>query len=147
MWLSLLPTKYAREPRAAQSDGALLYASAVAKRVTPTGYEIARAQYLKRRPNACEPGLPKGLQETRCGELASNFLDDCGTDTLCPRDEGYVAPDEDGSELDGTPDYFWDCGRDRICPPPFDTPEEVLWHLTAWMMMVMAPSMNPPTGS
>ena len=69
-------------------------------------------------------GLPKGLQETRCGELASNFLDDCGTDTFCPRDEGYVAIDEDSPELDGTPDYFWDCGRDRICPPPFDTPEE-----------------------
>ena len=109
----------------ATSENALLYAAAVAKTVTPSGYEIAKAQYLKNdRPDACEPGLPRGFGETRCGELASNFLDDCGTDTLCPRDEGYSAPDADGSELDGTPDYFWDCGRDRICPPPFDTPEE-----------------------
>ncbi|MBL90730.1 MAG: hypothetical protein CMH56_02835 [Myxococcales bacterium] len=107
------------------SEDKTLYAAAVAKKVTPTGYEIAKAQYLKNdRPSYCEPGLPRGHGETRCGELADSFLDDCGNDTLCPRDDGYEAPDEDGSELDGTPDYFWDCGRDRICPPPFDTPEE-----------------------
>ena len=28
-------------------------------------------------------------------------------------------------------DYFWDCGRDRICPPPFDTPEEGELALTS----------------
>ena len=108
----------------APGGDATLFAAAVARRVTPQGFEIAKAQYLKNdRPSYCEPGLPRGT-ETRCGELSDNFLDDCGSDTLCPRDEGYQAPDEDGSELDGVPDYFWDCGRDRICPPPFDTPEE-----------------------
>ncbi|TNE47461.1 MAG: hypothetical protein EP343_20030 [Deltaproteobacteria bacterium] len=77
---------------------------------------------------------------------------DCGLDGLCPRDnirtrlsckapnkcpEGltcnssdnrctipYPGPDKDGSEGDGLPDYFLDCGNDRICPclDPNDKP-------------------------
>lgn len=71
---------------------------------------------------------------------------DCGLDGICPRDKNtpiktriscqdtpcpgdlickdedkrcyvtYTAPDADGSEGDGLPDWFVDCGRDRVCP-------------------------------
>lgn len=69
---------------------------------------------------------------------------DCGLDGLCPRDNmrtrlsckapktcpdgltcnssdnrcyiPYPGPDKDGSEGDGLPDYFLDCGNDRVCP-------------------------------
>ena len=70
---------------------------------------------------------------------------DCGLDGLCPGDNlktrvacdadhpcpdpamtcnqteqrcylAYSGPDADGSEGDGVPDWFLDCGRDRVCP-------------------------------
>ena len=69
---------------------------------------------------------------------------DCGADGLCPGDKlttrktcgatqkcpagltcnltakrcilTYATPDADGSESDGQPDWFLDCGRDRVCP-------------------------------
>ncbi|TNE48037.1 MAG: hypothetical protein EP343_17175 [Deltaproteobacteria bacterium] len=77
---------------------------------------------------------------------ASGSRRDCGRDGLCPRDKwttdiecdenkacpsnpnitcntqakrcvvAYTQPDEDGSEKDGLPDFFLDCGRDRVCP-------------------------------
>lgn len=77
---------------------------------------------------------------------ASGSRRDCGRDGLCPRDKwatnlecsenkacpdnpnitcdtkakkcivAYKKPDADGSEKDGVPDYFLDCGRDQICP-------------------------------
>lgn len=105
--------------------GQPLLVGAAKREVTPVGFEIAKPQYLRNdRPDYCEPGLPKGAAATTCGELKDSVLDDCGNDALCFGDEGYTGPDEDGSQGDGVPDYFWDCGRDRICPPPFDTPEE-----------------------
>ncbi|MFZ9889579.1 MAG: hypothetical protein ACO3JL_18950, partial [Myxococcota bacterium] len=104
-------------------EGQPLWVGAAKRDVTPRGFEIAKPQYLLReRPDSCEPGLPRG-GETTCGYLKSNVLDDCGDDGLCFGEEGYVGPDEDGTQGDGKPDYFWDCGRDRICPPPYDTPE------------------------
>lgn len=110
-------------PGCASADGEL-FAGAAKRKVTPTGFEIAKAAYLDGdRPDFCEPGLPAG-SGTVCGELKSNRLDDCGNDAVCFGDEGYAGPDADGSEGDGKPDYFWDCGRDRICPPPAGVPEE-----------------------
>jgi len=69
---------------------------------------------------------------------------DCGTDGVCPKDNlktrvacgagtkcpagltcnttakvcylVYDKPDADGSENDGVPDWFLDCGRDGVCP-------------------------------
>lgn len=51
----------------------------------------------------------------------------CGSSKSCPtgltcnaKDSrcylAYVAPDADGSEGDGAPDWFVDCGRDGVCP-------------------------------
>jgi hypothetical protein len=107
------------------SEG-VLRAGAAKRAITPDGYEIAKAQFLKGdRINGCEPGLPKGHPETTCGILKETFLDDCGNDGICFGEEGYPGADEDGSEGDGNiKEWFWDCGRDRICPPPHDTPEE-----------------------
>lgn len=79
-------------------------------------------------------------------DKAMNDRKDCGTDGICPDDnlktkiscddktpcpgngaltcntkekrcyQKYKGPDADGSEKDGKPDWFLDCGKDRICP-------------------------------
>jgi hypothetical protein len=104
-------------------EGEPLLVGAAKRDVTPPGFEVAKAQYLKGdRPDFCEPTLPVGAEGV-CGELKSNIYDDCGTDALCFGAPGYPGPDEDGSEGDGKPDWFWDCGRDGICPPPHDSVE------------------------
>jgi hypothetical protein len=107
---------------AVDAPGALL-AGAAKRDVTPYGFEVARLTYLdNNRPERCDPNLYQGVPV--CGELKDSRLDDCGNDALCFGDEGYEGADADGSEGDGITDFFLDCGRDRICPPPFDTPEE-----------------------
>jgi hypothetical protein len=72
------------------------------------------------------------LQPGQCGQLIDAALANCGTDGLCPEDEGYTAPDEDGTEgdvnADGDPiyDYYRDCGIDGLCPgdPEYVEPDE-----------------------
>lgn len=63
-------------------------------------------------------------RQRRCGEMRRRFSDfpstDCGEDGLCEGDEGWPGADE--GENDGKPDWFRDCGADRICPG--NIPEE-----------------------
>ena len=63
-------------------------------------------------------------RQPRCGELRARFNDfpgtDCGLDGLCEGDAGW--PGADPGEGDGTPDWFYDCGHDRLCPG--NVPEE-----------------------
>jgi hypothetical protein len=107
------------------STGALR-AGAAKLAFTPTAYEVANPRYLKNdRPDSCEPGKPS-IDDTTCGELKLDIiLDDCGRDAICNIDPIYVAPDADGTEGDGKPDYFLDCGRDRACPgdPGYTAPD------------------------
>jgi hypothetical protein len=93
----------------------VLLAGAAKRDITPTRFEVARPSHLNvDRPNYCAPEAP----EQRCGELRDEHAFDCGHDGLCPGDEGYAGPDEDGSEFDGDDraDWFFDCGLDRLCP-------------------------------
>jgi hypothetical protein len=95
-----------------------LLAGAAARDVTPRGFEVARPSYLRLVDHpACAPEGFKVDGHTICGELKDTILDDCGTDGVCFTDEGWTAPDEDGSENDGVENDYWlDCGLDRICP-------------------------------
>lgn len=100
----------------AGGDDALL-AGAARVVVTPQGFEIARATYLQDTGDGCPIEAPLQGTERRCGVLKDTRLDDCGHDGLCPGDDGYTAPDADGSQGDGSPhDWYFDCGRDRLCP-------------------------------
>jgi hypothetical protein len=100
----------------ALADAPLL-AAASKRDVTPYGFEIARASYLRLVDDpACAPEGYTLDGRRYCGELKENFLDDCGRDGLCFRDEGYPGEPDEG-EQDGTLDDYWlDCGLDRICP-------------------------------
>lgn len=93
---------------------AQLKAGAGKRVVTPRGFEIANIHYLRGR--GCDPVMMQRWGMDHCGELNDDFIDDCGTDAVCPRDDGYTAPDADGSEGDGKDDWFLDCGLDRLCP-------------------------------
>ena len=91
------------------------------------------------------PAAPYGLTRCgQLDDQAMFVRKDCGGDGVCPGDKittrktcdtstpcpagltcdtaakrcvlSYVAPDADGSESDGQPDWFLDCGRDRVCP-------------------------------
>jgi hypothetical protein len=100
----------------ALADAPLL-AGAGKRDVTPYGFEIARPSYLRLVDHpACAPeGFSVGGRRF-CGEFKDNFLDDCGHDGLCFRDEGYPGEPDTG-ENDGVLDDYWlDCGLDRICP-------------------------------
>lgn len=88
-----------------------------ALKVTPPSYERARPDFYRNKGSICSAGSPLGTDgQPRCGKLIVKAFDDCGLDTLCPGDMGYVAPDADGTESDGKKDFFFDCGRDGICP-------------------------------
>ncbi|MEZ4464459.1 MAG: hypothetical protein R3F43_08085 [bacterium] len=93
-----------------------LWAGAAAVPFSDLGFEHPLPAYL--RSEDCNEIQPEG----RCGVLTDDALRNCGTDRLCPGDEGYEAPDADGTEgdlaPDGTPlyDYFRDCGFDQLCP-------------------------------
>ena len=64
----------------------------------------------------CTVGSPLDKDgNRRCGKLIENAFQDCGLDTICPGQTGYVAPDADGTERDGKDDFFFDCGRDKLC--------------------------------
>jgi hypothetical protein len=90
--------------------------------VTPR-FERPRPDSLSRAGDCSEPA-PLGRDgRPRCGKLVQGaFTADCGADGLCPGDMGYVAPDANGSERDGRPDFFFDCGRDQKCPGEADYP-------------------------
>ncbi len=91
------------------------------------------------------PDSPFGVRRCGALEtLAMYDRKDCGRDGICPGDKiktkftcrgkqkcpkglvcnqsdsrcyiHYPGPDPDGSEKDGLPDWFLDCGTDRICP-------------------------------
>ncbi len=91
------------------------------------------------------PGAPFGLNRCgELMNNAKFARKDCGRDGLCPKDNlktqvscdastkcpagltcktaekrcylAYDKPDADGSEGDGQPDWFLDCGRDGVCP-------------------------------
>jgi hypothetical protein len=104
-----------------------LLAGAAARDVTPRGFEIARPSYLRLVDHpACAPEGFTVDGHTVCGELKDTILDDCGTDGVCFTDEGWTAPDADGSENDGVEnDFFLDCGLDRICPDNVPEPLEL----------------------
>lgn len=95
-------------------DGPFLVGAA-ARSIFPAGFEIARHTYLDGNADSCDPNVPADAPG-RCGTLKDTMLDDCGHDGLCPGDEGYTAPDADGSQGDGAGDWWHDCGRDRLCP-------------------------------
>ncbi len=63
----------------------------------------------------------------RCGELVDGYgklpRSDCGRDGLCEGDPGW--PGADSGEGDRRPDWFFDCGLDRICPDNIAEPLEL----------------------
>jgi hypothetical protein len=94
-----------------------LLAAAAKRDVTPRGFEIARASYLRLVDDpACAPEGYALDGHRYCGELKENFLDDCGKDGLCFRDEGYPGEPDVGENDSVLDDYWLDCGVDRICP-------------------------------
>jgi hypothetical protein len=113
--------------------------------ISPPGFEGPRITYLTVKGSCPEgtPLAPDGIP--RCEKLVTNAQSsrsDCGLDGLCPGDRIetnrscgdtnpcpdpqkceqnkcvllYPGPDPDGSENDGQPDWFVDCGNDGICP-------------------------------
>lgn len=97
------------------NDGVLKVGIASVK-VTPS-FEQPRPEFLTRVGSCNEAAPTDATGMTRCGRLVTGaFQEDCGADRKCPGAMGYVAPDADGSERDGTPDFFLDCGRDQKCP-------------------------------
>ncbi len=105
------------------NDGAFK-AGIAAVKVTPR-FEQPRPDFLSKRGASCNEAAPLGSDGIkRCGKL-TDFTEDCGADRLCPGANGYVAPDANGSERDGKPDYFLDCGRDQKCPgdPGYTAPD------------------------
>jgi hypothetical protein len=105
------------------NDGALKVGIASVK-VTPR-FERPRPDFLSKSDSSCNEIAPLGRDGVkRCGKLTT-FTEDCGADRLCPDSTGYVAPDADGSERDGKPDFFFDCGRDQKCPgdPGYSGPD------------------------
>ena len=63
----------------------------------------------------------------RCGDLVDGYgklpRSDCGHDGLCEGDPGWPGADE--GEGDRRPDWFFDCGLDRICPDNVPEPEDL----------------------
>jgi hypothetical protein len=88
-----------------------------ARATSPAGYEQPRPDFLVTKGDECPENAPVGSDGWKhCGPLIADAWKDCGRDTLCPGATGYLAPDADGTEGDGTLDWFFDCGRDRLCP-------------------------------
>jgi hypothetical protein len=97
-----------------------------ARSTAPSGFERPRPDFLASKGERCPEGAPLGTDGLpHCGRLLRDAWKDCGTDTLCPGAAGYVAPDADGTEKDGTIDWFDDCGRDQECPgdPGYSAPD------------------------
>ncbi|MBE2248547.1 MAG: hypothetical protein IAE78_03285 [Myxococcus sp.] len=105
-------------PGCEKGNDGVFKAGIAAVKVTPTGFEQPRPDFLDRQGAACNEAAPRGADgEKRCGKLTTAaFSEDCGADRRCPGVAGYTGPDADGSEGDGKPDFFFDCGRDRRCP-------------------------------
>lgn len=111
-------------PGCEKGNDGTLKAGIAAVKVTPR-FERPRPDFLSKKDTACNEVAPLGSDGLkRCGELVS-FTEDCGVDRRCPGSTGYVAPDADGSERDGKPDFFFDCGRDQKCPgdPGYSGPD------------------------
>ncbi|MER2564952.1 MAG: hypothetical protein ABTQ32_29780 [Myxococcaceae bacterium] len=111
-------------PGCEKGNDGTLKAGIAAVKVTPR-FERPRPDFLSKKDTACNEVAPLGSDGLkRCGELVS-FTEDCGVDRRCPGSTGYVAPDADGSEGDGKPDFFFDCGRDQKCPgdPGYSGPD------------------------
>ncbi|MBL8941032.1 MAG: hypothetical protein JNM69_41195, partial [Archangium sp.] len=111
-------------PGCEKGNDGTLKAGIAAVKVTPR-FERPRPDFLSKKDTACNEVAPLGSDGLkRCGELVS-FTEDCGADRRCPGSTGYVAPDADGSERDGKPDFFFDCGRDQKCPgdPGYSGPD------------------------
>ncbi|MDX2009696.1 MAG: hypothetical protein SFW67_05885 [Myxococcaceae bacterium] len=105
-------------PGCEKGNAGTLKVGIAAVKVTPRGFEQPRPDFLKRSGATCHEQAPLGSDgQKRCGGLVDGaFTEDCGVDRKCPGAAGYVAPDADGSERDGRPDFFLDCGRDQKCP-------------------------------
>lgn len=111
-------------PGCEKGNDGTLKAGIAAVKVTPR-FERPRPDFLSKKDTACNEVAPLGSDGLkRCGQLVS-FTEDCGVDRRCPGSTGYVAPDADGSERDGKPDFFFDCGRDQTCPgdPGYSGPD------------------------
>ena len=108
----------------------VLLAGAAVRVVTPTGFEIANAAYLRNdRPGYCAPESPVQGSARRCGELVDAHTGDCGRDGICLNDDAYVAADVDGTERDGDEDdWFFDCGLDRLCPDNVPEGDELAFN-------------------
>lgn len=104
-------------PGCERGNDGVFKAGIAAVKVTPR-FEQPRPDFLKRSGASCNERAPRGRDgAARCGGLVDGaFTEDCGVDRRCPGTAGYAGPDADGSERDGTPDFFFDCGRDQLCP-------------------------------
>ncbi len=106
------------DPGCPTAAGGTLRVGADKQSLTDLQFEVPRSEYLETF-DACNEAQGDG--QGHCGVLGRDFLKNCGTDRLCPGDEGYVGPDADGTEgdrrEDGTPiyDYYADCGIDNVC--------------------------------
>ncbi len=80
-----------------QGNDGPLTAGAAALTITPRGFELPRPEFMDR--------------ETFTGSVddPGTFFD-CGRDMICPGDEGYAGPDEDGSEGNGHMEGVWIAG-------------------------------------
>ncbi|MHB8873307.1 MAG: hypothetical protein ACYC8T_06440 [Myxococcaceae bacterium] len=95
------------------SDG-VLKAGVAAAKITPAGFERPKLELLKETGDGCPETTPLAKDGLRhCGPLTggtADFFLDCGRDQLCPGDQGYAAPDADGSEGDGKFQGMWIAG-------------------------------------
>lgn len=106
----------------AQTGAGEILAGAGRRSVLPAQFEIANVHYLA--GTDCDPVMAARFGVAKCGDLLDEPKD-CGTGGLCAGDAGYPGADPDGTERDGQPDWFHDCGVDRICPdniPETDNP-------------------------
>ena len=106
------------DPACPTGKGGTFRAGADRQEVSDLPFEKPKVEYLETF-GGCNEGQGDG--PARCGALETDFLRNCGTDRLCPGDQGYVAPDGDGSEGDVRDDfepiydYYDDCGVDNVC--------------------------------
>lgn len=91
--------------------------------ITPQKYELVKREFLKSRsycPEFDEPGncgsMDLEMWKSLSKKWKTDFFYDCGTDRICPEDENYVGPDEDGTEGDGKFQGYWIAGYGASTP-------------------------------
>jgi hypothetical protein len=106
------------------SDDDALYVGAAKRDVTPTGWEIAKVEFLTdKNGDECLPQMEQQFGLNRCGSLHEYYNRDCGNDQICPEnfgpnlEQGEQATDGRDNDQDGLVD-----ADDRDYRPEFGGP-------------------------